>query len=841
MKARFPALFACLLAAAAALPGQTTTQPAGVLIPTQNNAQVNGVKIQVAPDGAVWFLESSADIIARYKDGVTRQWQIRPTSQLGANPVDFELDGDVVWLIESGQSQIPAGTCAYAKLDTTTNQLTEWVIPGTIPAAFYRAPDGLVWLPQSGAVLQSFDPNTLQVVNYRSPRTYAYADMAVAPDGALWLADFGDNRIVRWVPGAETETSWTFWPVASGRLNPSQIQFDDKGSLWITQRGSAIATVNRVDRFDPATNNLYSYENITNPIHFDIFQGRLYITQITSTSQITVLDPALAQVSQITTIVPETLSVGSSPSTRQVTIRNTTIVPTDFTSAPADIGPSEFTVTNPGTTAGLLTTTFPSAESFAISVVGGRVWTGTTSKLAAINLQAAGAAADLAVPMASTLSGAADSKIRIETTVGNRGAAGLSGQILFLDSPGSFAPRATFTLAANATSLLSDTFGNLTTTPTYLYGPVRLGTTSGTATDLAATVRSVRVLPDGGTFGYLFPAEFLTTSLPKDSATTLFTGASDSQISILTLYSLDDARATLGLYGPDGTLRGTQDFSIAKNASLVFNPAASAFGAAAEPGDVVRTSVTSGTLQASVLVYDTTTTDIFPAPPAVAAAGLVIPWVGSYANGDRSMVTDLYLSNPSADTAADVSISYVGVGATGTPPSATLTLPPGTSQAVSDVLSTLFAIPAGQGALTLSSSTPIAASARIATRVGGGDYGTFASAMDATGGVAGGQSAYTIALPETATRTGYLLLYNSGGAGTVSIAGFKGDGSPAGPLTVEMEAQSAAVVGPVFASMGVTNQGAGRVRVDVPDGMTLFGWAAAADLVTGDIDITPLR
>jgi sugar lactone lactonase YvrE len=836
MKLRLTLSF-CLLAASAGLRAQTTTNvPEGVLTPTQNSARANGVNIQVASDGAVWFLESSADIIARYKDGVIRQWQIRPTDQLGANPVDFELDGDVVWFIESGQSQIQAGACAYAKLDTSTNQLTEWVVQGTIPAAFYRAPDGLVWLPQSAAILQSLNLDTLEVVNYRSPLTYAYADMVVAPDGAFWLADFGDNRIVRWVPGAETETSWTFYPLSGGRLNPSQISLDTDGTLWLSQRSA-----NRMDHFDPVSNKLFSYPNIVAPIHFEIFQRSLYITSIASKSQVTVLDPNLALISAVTEITPQTLNVGSSLSTRPVTIRNNTIVPTDFTPTPVPISPSDFTVTNPGTTAGLLTTTFPSTNTYGITVVGGRLWVGTDGNLATLNLQAIGLPTDVSVPMATTLAGPADSKIRIDTTVSNRGTGGLGGQSVYLYSNGVFNPRTTYTLAANATSLIADTFGNLSSTSTLLNGPVRLGTTSGSAGDLAATVRSLRVLPDGGTFGYLFPTLSATTSLQKDSTTTLFTGALGSEVSILNLYSLVDAKATLSLFAPDGTLRGTQDFDVAKNGSLSFNPAASAFGVPAEPGDTVGVAVTQGTLQSSVLVFDAGTTDVFPSLPAAASTASVLPWVGSYAAGDRSFASDLYLSNTAADASAVVTLTYYGVGASGTPPVATVTLAALETQAITDVLLTEFGISAGQGALALSSTAPVAASARLATRVEIGDYGTFANAIDAATGVTGGESAYAVGLPETTTRTGLLLLYNAGSAGTVTVTGFKADGSSAGTLSVALGSHAAGVVNSVFASLGVTNQAAGRVRVDVPAGMNVFGWAAATDTVTGDIDITPLQ
>ncbi|HKD18701.1 MAG TPA: hypothetical protein VKG23_12695, partial [Thermoanaerobaculia bacterium] len=371
MKRRISTLFLCLSAVCGALRGQsttTTTVPAGVLFPTQNSAHVNGVRIHIASDGAIWFLESSADIIARMKDGVMRQWQIRSNNQLGASPVDFELDGQYVWFIESGESQIPSGTCAYARLDTVSGELTEYVIPGTIPSAFYRAPDGTVWIPQSASGLQQFNPQTLQVTNFRSTGTASYADMVVGPDGALWLADFGNNRVIRYVPGATTETSWIISDPSQGLLQPSQIGFDEKGFLWISER-----TGSRMDRFDPVNNVFYSYENIPSPIHFDIFQGRVYIAQINTTSSVTVLDPNTAAIDLITDAIPVTLSVGSTPATIPVTIRESNIPPVDFTSTPAPIDPSTFTVVNPSTSGlgGILTTSFPSSNTYGVVVDGG--------------------------------------------------------------------------------------------------------------------------------------------------------------------------------------------------------------------------------------------------------------------------------------------------------------------------------------------------------------------------------------------------------------------------------------------------------------------------------------
>src|SRR5438552_5954886 len=123
----------------------------------------------------------------------------------------------------------------------------------------------------------------------------------------------------------------------------------------------------------------------------------------------------------------------------------------------------------------------------------------------------------------------------------------MSGQGFYLFSPGLYPARMTYTLAAGATSFVPDAFGNLAGTSTLLNGPVRLSPTTGAAGDLLATVRSLRVLPDGGTFGYLLPAQSASRSLASGSTTTLFTGADGGHVSILNLYSLDDAKATLTL------------------------------------------------------------------------------------------------------------------------------------------------------------------------------------------------------------------------------------------------------------------------------------------------------
>ena len=92
----------------------------------------------------------SNDRIVKLKDGVMTEWPLRPPDQIGANPVDLQIDGDTVWFIDNGESNIDAGKSIVAKLDTTTGLMREWILPTSRPADFCRSPDGQsIWVAQT--------------------------------------------------------------------------------------------------------------------------------------------------------------------------------------------------------------------------------------------------------------------------------------------------------------------------------------------------------------------------------------------------------------------------------------------------------------------------------------------------------------------------------------------------------------------------------------------------------------------------------------------------------------------------------------------------------------------
>jgi streptogramin lyase len=826
------------LAAAPALRAQSpTTVAAGTSLITENSRPVTGTRIEPQPDGTVWFLLPSNDRIVQLQaDGVTmKQWQIRDDKDLGANPVDFRIDGNIIWFIENGESLIDAGRSIFARLDTTTGQLREWDVPGSRPASFSQTSDGKVWLPQTNGRLQSVDMTTLDVVDYRSPKTFAYADMVVGPDGMFWMVDFGDNRIVRYDPGSASETSWTFFDPNVGRLNPSQMKFDDQGLLWISMFSGG-----QMVRFNPATGELVSYTGFLDPIHFDIFAGRLYVAEAAGDNgRVVVLDPLLAAGSTVV-LQPETLTVGAAPNKLPALIHDSTITPTVFTSTASGIAASDLVTTT--TFPGLLRTQFPFVNAYGIRVAGGVVWVGSASVLARLVIQAIGSPSDLTVPVAVEFGVSPGERIVTDVTLFNRGDAPISGDILYLYSPATFAASKSYTVGPGQTILLSDALGGSSSNAAVLLGPVRVRVATGAAGDLAATVRTSHLLDDGSSYGFSIPARSSGDSIGPGSTRILFTGNRISEASIFGLFSQGGAQATAALLAPDGSVRGTRSFSLAANIAQEFNPAASAFGVPAEPGDVLVVSVSSGSLQPYVNVLDLGTFDTAISLPVATTRDAVFPNLGTLVGvGDTSFVSDLLLSNSDRANPANVTVSYFPTGTSDSPLASTLTLPPGASQVVADVLGTLFSVTAGQGALIVSSDVPVAVSSRTAARRTQGDYATFSAALDGADTIVGGSTGTAFGVPQTAVRRTHLLLFNNGFAGAVTVVGYDGQGNEVGRFSVDMAESQPVRVNSVMEQLGAPDQAVGRITVTSAPGMQLYAETAEVDLDTGDIEFARVK
>ncbi|HYK41409.1 MAG TPA: hypothetical protein VE007_03405 [Thermoanaerobaculia bacterium] len=807
---------------------------------TENNHPVSGVNIKPQPDGSVWFLVPSNDRIVQLQpDGITfKQWQIRADNKLGANPVDFEIDGQYVWFIENGESEIDAGFSAIGRLDTTNGALREWVIFGSRPTSLYRAPDGKFWVPQSNGVIESVDPVSLQVVNYVSRGVFAYSDAVLGPDGALWLIDFGNNRIVRWEFGAATETGWTLFDPAAGRLNLSQMTFDRAGKLWVSELSG-----NRIDRFDPATHTLTAWGGFQNPIHFDLFGDRVYVSEAQQAPGIVaVLDPNIAFGSDVTLTGVSSI-VGSTINQRAAQVRDSTAIVSTFTSTKATVAASDVVVG--AATVGVLQTRFPSTNAYGIAATPGGVWVGSDGLLLFVALQTVGNIADPAVPVAAQFGVSPGEHFEIETTYYNKGSAPMSVDTLYMLSPGSFAARRTVDLAPGQTLVLPNTFSDAASVRYATFGPVRFVVTSGNGADLLGSVRSTRFREDGTSFGFALPAFAAVDAVGAGSTKTLFTGARDSDVSVFGFYSSNGAEATIALVAPDGTVRGTTRLRISPNGSQEFNPAASVVGAVPEPGDTIRVTVASGSLLPYVNVLDTGSGDVASSQPASQTTASVLSGVSNVATAAGTYVSDLYLANGDPSNPANVTLMFLPAGAGGRPPRiANVGLPPGGSLVVPDVLTMLFST-TGDGTIVVTSDAAVASSVRVSSRREEGDYGGFQAGVPAGAGSSlTDQPRDSVGAPQNDTRQTDLLLFN-GGAGTavVTIAGYDEAGNAVDSAAVELVSGQAVRLPAVLAMLGVGSTTSGRIRVALgtPGAGFVTALVEEIDLTTGDVDFAPLR
>jgi streptogramin lyase len=822
----FSSLFSSL-----GLAQESTAVPIGTSYEVEKSGIVSGVKVQAQPDGSVWFLVPALDRIAVLQGGVTKQWALRDDNHLGANPVDFEIDGDFVWFLCNGESEVEAGHSIFGRLDTVSGQVREWEIPGSRPAGFYRAPDGKLWVPQTNQRLQSIDLTTLEVVDYRSQLTSVYSDVVLGPDGALWMTDFGNNRIVRFEPGSASETSWTLVDPTFAILSPSQIQFDPQGFLWISEFTGA-----RVDRFDPATGDVVSYIGFANPIHLDLFAGRAYVTEASGgNGRVALLDPRVAAF--VTGTVPAqnslVLRLVHSPSAR---VRDYTVTPTTFDSGPEPIPPDDLEVTSGSP--GVLRTEIPWQNAYGIAVSKGEVWVGTAGHVVHLALQTIGTATDLVAPVATQLAGDANSESRVDILLHNSSDETIAGEILYIFSPGFFPARVGFSVAPGGTSFVPDAFGDIGTTTVPFSGPIRLHVTSGPPDQLVASVRTAQARADGGAFGYETPAFAQTEAVGEGETGTLFTGFRDQETSILGFFSPAGVEAVFTLVAADGSVRGTLPISLPANLTQEFEPAASAFGVAEQPGDMIRVSVLSGSIFPWVRIVDEGSKDSALSLPVRPTTTGVFPNVGNaLGQFDTIFLSDLALSNPSTSP-TEVRLSYFPLDPDEPNVTQTFTLGAEETRVFLFVLPTVFQVDPGQGTILVESDVSIFSSVRIAARKEEGDFATLAPPLELGQAVTTSGSAFAV---HTATRRTNLILHNRGVEGTATVVLYNGNGDEIGRTAVRVGSFETARIDSLLPAVGIEQEPNGRVVVLSADGMSLYGWVAQVDGPTGDVEIEPLQ
>jgi virginiamycin B lyase len=132
----------------------------------------------------------------------------------------------------------------------------EYDMPGPNRMPFSATPDkdGYLWIPNSGPAnkITRLDPRTGEMKDFTVPNigTAGIHSAIPAPDGSVWLAEQGSNKIGRWDPNTQkiTEFQDRYLTGKEGHLSGGQkhtLRLDPSGKVWAS--GVPLA------QFDPET------------------------------------------------------------------------------------------------------------------------------------------------------------------------------------------------------------------------------------------------------------------------------------------------------------------------------------------------------------------------------------------------------------------------------------------------------------------------------------------------------------------------------------------------------------------------------------------------------------
>ena len=566
-------------------------------------------------------------------------------------------------------------------------------------------------------------------MDYRASPPYFSGNQALGPDGALWISDFGLNRLIRHDFTDNSEKAWTLFdpdavhPRRVGHeVRRERLPLADRavgqpgGPIRHQHRGAAL-----LDRLQPAP-PLRSLRRERLRHRADGRQRRA------SPSWIRASRPTRSRRSRRWTS-PWRRSRGRTarsaiPSSPPSPSRRSTHLshPTDLT---ADV-----------TVPGFLFITWAKPNAYGLVVDGGGFWAGSDGFLVHLIPQTFGGPTDLTVPIALQAGSPPADSVRVDLTLYNKGSTAMSGTAYFQYSPGAYPYSVGFNVPAGGTTVLPDAFLGAATFTGISLGSVRFQVTTGQATDLYASARSVRVVANGGSFGLSLPAQ----AASERSASGRRASSSRGRVT-------ETSRRSASSRRPAERRRSTSSPPTARCAArrrstsratcsrrTTRRPRSSVSDA--ETGDVLRVTVTAGVLQPWILVQDGITRDVAISLPVNPTADAVIPNVSSIPIGSRLWTSGLQIFNPGARQLGDRRGDLLSDGRRSRPPPRSRSRrrdpPPSTTSSRSSSRRLRARAP-----LVLTSNVPVAISFRNTARnLGdGSEYACQSPAVDGAASV----------------------------------------------------------------------------------------------------------
>src|SRR5881396_257639 len=189
--------------------------------------------------GRVWYTGNGNGTIGHLDPGTGKVIEHKAPS--GGDPHTLVIDETgVIWFtVQNGQR--------IGRLDTRTGAITEYKAAGN-PYGLALDRAGNVWFCQlSGDRLGRLEPKTGMLTDMPLERGSRPRRMATAPDGSLWVTQYGNGKLIRVDPVARKVVKEYALP-AGPDGGPYAVTVDGAGAVWANE-----IKTDTVVRLDPKT------------------------------------------------------------------------------------------------------------------------------------------------------------------------------------------------------------------------------------------------------------------------------------------------------------------------------------------------------------------------------------------------------------------------------------------------------------------------------------------------------------------------------------------------------------------------------------------------------------
>jgi virginiamycin B lyase len=199
-------------------------------------AHAGGIKM--GPDGALWFVETTAQQIGRIStEGVVTEFPLEEGGIAEAQGFIAVGPDGALWFNMDDSNQLGR--------ITSTGEITQFDLPeGLSPIReLVTGPDGALWVTSRGMnAIIKLTPDGTIAAQYALPNAGSNpTGMIVGPDEALWFVEGGANRIGRiTIDGQLTE-----YPISEENSFALRLTAGPDNAVWFTMVG-----VNKIGRID---------------------------------------------------------------------------------------------------------------------------------------------------------------------------------------------------------------------------------------------------------------------------------------------------------------------------------------------------------------------------------------------------------------------------------------------------------------------------------------------------------------------------------------------------------------------------------------------------------------